>query len=295
MTDGKTIEVFLVDGDPNGLITAEVHSYDLKLTIFPRKELSRLKDREDAHNAGVYFLMGTDEDGENETVYIGESTSVYKRLINHRNDASKNFWANTIIATISNRDINTKYLESLLIQMALDAGRVNVYNGTAPNPPRISESKQSVMNHYIEQINLMLLVLGYIFLKPKPAQSATPSQAIPQSGFAVEFNYGDSIAKGIFQDGEILVLKGSTISSSVTASFGSKGELMRSSFLEKGVITVDPVTNEISFTEDHLFGSPSAAAKFIGGTSLSGWVYWRLEETGQTLAEWRDSQTEESE
>lgn len=37
----------------------------------------------------------------------------------------------------------------------------------------------------------------------------------------------------------------------------------------------------------HVFTSPSAAAKSVGGTKTNGWNFWRVRDTGVRLAELR--------
>lgn len=55
MSYGKTIEMFLVDGDFNGLVTAELSNWNGKAIKVPRTMVKGL-DREDIRGVGVYFL-----------------------------------------------------------------------------------------------------------------------------------------------------------------------------------------------------------------------------------------------
>lgn len=298
MADGKSIEIFLVDGDPNGLMTAHIRTRNLTFTIFPRTELNRLKDREDTHGYGVYFLVGSnDSDMDEQSVYIGESENVYSRLINHTRDEEKDFWTRTVVASTPDDNItkgHIRYLESKLIGSALDAGRAQIINGTAPQPPALSESNQSDMDILFDEIKLMLPVLGFSFLRPKPIRPVESSDE-PGQGFAVEFSYNGAVASGIFQDGEILVLAGSTVSKRTTSSFTSALQRRREQLISSKIIRQENNSDLLVFEQDCLFSSPSGAAQLIGGASLNGWQMWKISETGETLAEWRDSQLDASE
>jgi hypothetical protein len=62
MTKGRTLKVFLVDGTPNGLLTAEIMNWTGHVVTGPRSKLSELIQREELTRAGVYFLVGVGAD-----------------------------------------------------------------------------------------------------------------------------------------------------------------------------------------------------------------------------------------
>jgi hypothetical protein len=305
---GKTIELFLVDGTPTGLITAQIKNWSLKTIIASRSEIVRLNDRADVHRPGVYFLVGADTEdlGEHyESVYIGESENVYKRLVRHvqvargETERAKDFWDKTIIFTSSEDHLtksHIRYVESRLINMAIKAGRSNVMNGTSPPVPVLRESAQSDMEAFLAQIVLLLPVLGYSFLRPAPSRSISSETSISEdrASLEVEFTYGGVEAFGIFEDGEILVLEGSTMRKETTSSFPARDEQIRANLIEQEIIVDSSDPDFYVFTEDYLFGSPSGAGRLLGGSTMNGWNAWRIRETGQTLAEWRDAEVIES-
>ncbi len=50
---------------------------------------------------GLYFLVGPDpNDPSDELVYVGESDNVWKRLVNHNSNSSKEFWTRTVVITV---------------------------------------------------------------------------------------------------------------------------------------------------------------------------------------------------
>jgi len=72
MTFGKTIKLFLIDGEPNGRLTCELSNWTGKAYKIPRIKIKDSTDREDLKNPGVYFLFGKNEEGKDQ-VYVGEA------------------------------------------------------------------------------------------------------------------------------------------------------------------------------------------------------------------------------
>ena len=79
MVYGKTIELFLVNGTADSIITAELSNWNGKAIKIPRIEVKNCQ-REDIQQAGVYFLF-CKEDDDSDSVYIGESENVKDRLL----------------------------------------------------------------------------------------------------------------------------------------------------------------------------------------------------------------------
>ena len=81
---GKSIELFLVNGTAESLITAELSNWNGKAIKIPRNEIQSC-NRQDITGAGVYFLFCQEDDGTN-LVYIGEAENVIERLRQHLRD-----------------------------------------------------------------------------------------------------------------------------------------------------------------------------------------------------------------
>ena len=73
MAFGKSIELFLVNGTADSIITAELSNWNGKAIKIPRIEVASCT-REDITQAGVYFLFCKEED-DSDSVYIGEGSS----------------------------------------------------------------------------------------------------------------------------------------------------------------------------------------------------------------------------
>lgn len=57
---GRSIRIYLVDGDASGLLTAEVMNWSGKFVVSPRTMLKELAIREEVSRTGVYILAGPD-------------------------------------------------------------------------------------------------------------------------------------------------------------------------------------------------------------------------------------------
>ena len=56
--DGKTIKVFLADGNPKGVLTAEIFNWTGKVLVAPRSQLEKLVKRVELDRTGIYVLVG---------------------------------------------------------------------------------------------------------------------------------------------------------------------------------------------------------------------------------------------
>ena len=93
---GKTTCIFLADGEPTGILLAEISNWTGKVLLSPRSQLDPLSKREEIRRTGVYLLVGPDPDDPSRALaYIGEGDNVLKRLLHHNKDEAKDFWERT--------------------------------------------------------------------------------------------------------------------------------------------------------------------------------------------------------
>ena len=78
MAYGKSIELFLVNGTADSIVTAELSNWNGKAIKLPRNEVVSCV-REDIESPGVYFLFCKDDD-DGDAVYIGEAENVLSRI-----------------------------------------------------------------------------------------------------------------------------------------------------------------------------------------------------------------------
>jgi hypothetical protein len=149
---GRQIRIYLVDGTPGGLLTAEIMNWTGHVVAAPRSDLRTLLRRQEASRTGIYILLGDDPETLGGTLaYIGEGDDVSQRLAQHarsEGQGGKDFWDRAVVLT--NKDANltkahARYLESRFITLARQAGRSRITNGTSPLPLPLPEADVSDM------------------------------------------------------------------------------------------------------------------------------------------------------
>ena len=105
MNVGKTIQIFLPDGNPRSIKIAEITSRTVQAILIPRSKLDFIFSRDELSNVGVYFLVGNPEEEAKPQLYVGEVEDTKKRIKQHHN--SKDFW-NYAIVIISKTQYFTK-------------------------------------------------------------------------------------------------------------------------------------------------------------------------------------------
>ena len=98
---GKTIQIFLPDGNPRGIKIAEVTNRTVQTILIPRNLLHDAKTRDEVNNVGLYFLFGEDEEKAKPEVYIGEAEDGFDRLKQH--NKQKDFWQVAILVVTNNK------------------------------------------------------------------------------------------------------------------------------------------------------------------------------------------------
>ncbi len=274
---GKTIKIFLIDGNPSGRMTCELSNWTGKAYKVPRIYIKDCNDRADLQNTGIYLLLGKSEEGE-DLVYIGEAECIIKRLLQHL--AQKDFWNEAIIFISKDENLNKahiKYLENRLHDITIKAQRYKLYNATIPTLASIAESDRAEMEEYIEHVKLLVNTLGHKLFEEK--RELKKNTEFVQKGFYINSARGAD-AQGQPSSEGFVVFKGSKIANSVVPSFPVAMHKLRSLLLEKQV--VQQVGDELKFLDDFIFNSPSTAAAIVMGRSANGLMEWRQTD-GRTL------------
>ena len=267
MAYGKAIELFLVNGAAESLITAELSNWNGKAIKIPRTEVSAC-DREDIKGVGIYFLMCQEDDG-TDSVYIGEAENVQDRLTQHLRDyqsgKEKYYW-NTAIIFVG-RDLNKaliRYLENRFVEIAKDCGRYTVLTKNTYKNTVLKEAQIASMEEFIDNVKILINTLGYKVLMPVPkANDETIYLYCKGSGAS---------AKGFVSAGGFTVLEGSSISDHTVPSLETKG---KSYYNLRNALIKDGTISDRVFTRDYEFKAPSAASAVILGHTSNGNVDWK--------------------
>lgn len=293
---GKTVRLFLVDGSPGGLVTAEIMNWTGHVLAGPRSDLPALMRREEAHRTGVYLLIGDAPDSLGGVqVYIGEGDEISSRLTIHARE--KDFWERAILLTSKDANLtkaHARYLESRFLQIARDAERAELTNSTAPPPIALPEADISDMEYFITQALIALPVLGVNVLRsPVAALTRSPlPNLIPASDTHPRFTFVQQrenlTAQATEVDGEFIVLAGSEARQTQT---GKTSYVALRHRLERDG-TIDTTTKPAIFVKDHVFASPSAAASVIAGRAANGRVAWTEDLSGLAYGVWQNQNLE---
>jgi hypothetical protein len=296
----KTVRLFLADGSPTGIRTAEIMNWTGHVVVAPRSKLPEALKRPEASRTGVYFLTGDDPNQPSkQRVYIGEGDNVIDRIKNHAKDVSKDFWTHVCIVTSKDANLtkaHVRYLESRLVELAKRADRAVIANGNEPGAKQLPESDIADMEFFLLQMQVVLPVVGLDFIRPKP--SANPiglfssDDPVPQPSqiHLILSNKKHGIeATAVENDGEVTVLCGSRAIAKTEFASNQYASL-RQGLIDSGILVLSADKNGLIFTADTTFKSPSAAAAVILNRNSNGRVEWRIKQNGQTLKEWQDSQ-----
>jgi hypothetical protein len=307
---GRTLKLFLVDGVPNGLLTAEIMNWIGHVITAPRSRLGELILRPESRRTGVYFLIGPDSgSGIGTQVYIGETDDVAQRLTVHNRPeekGGKDFWEKACVVTSKDANLtkgHIKYLESRLIKIAQQASRCDLLNGTDPGYDNLPEADRSDMEFFLDQIRTLLPVLGFDFLReiPKAALIQTePSLSIDSTQqiattttqlspiFSGDVRKHEITARGQEINGEFVVFEGSKTRANWEGVEGTYTALFKE-LVRNGVLVTTADAHHRQFTRDYAFSSPSAAAAIVTGRSANGRTHWIVEGSGETYAAWQEA------
>ncbi|MCK7638063.1 GIY-YIG nuclease family protein [Corynebacterium sp. P7202] len=306
MSVGKSVRLFLADGTPGGLLTAEIMNWTGHVVAAPRSDLAALLKRPEASRTGIYILLGDDPESlGRQLAYIGEGDNVSRRLYQHarpENQNGKDFWDRAIVLT--SKDVNltkahARYLESRFITLAQNAGRARLTNGTTPPPITLPEADVSDMEYFIEQAKIVLPVLGVNIFRSSvtaiPAPQDEPATTQPDSPlFEMKLKKFGIVATAREVDGEFTVIEGSAARLKWTGDKGHSYTTLRAKLEQDGTLVPTPDGSVMRFTRSHVFASPSAAAAIVAGRSANGRITWLVKGTGTTYGQWQDRGIEEA-
>ncbi len=272
---GKTIQIFLPDGNPRGVKIADITSRTVQIIMIPRSALDEVAKRDEIQNVGIYFLIGTTEDSVKPILYVGEAENCLTRLKQH--NKSKEFW-NTAIVAISKTQFFTKshikYLEWYCHESAQKADRYTLENNQIPSKSYIPEPVEVDLMDNFDTIKILVSTLGYPLFDSisKPRQK---KDILICKGKGAE-------ATGEYTDDGFVVFAGSTARKEVTKGAQAWVTTMRAKLTAQGIL--QEKQDRYVFTSNFIFTSPSGAAGIVLGRNANGWISWKYQ-NGKTLDE----------
>lgn len=300
MARGKSINLFLMDGDANGRIKCTLANWTGIAYKIPRTELDKCKERDDLKRSGVYFLFGTSDQTGDPVVYIGQAGArkngegILNRLQEHKRNPDKDYWTEAVVFTTSNNSFGPteiSYLENRFCNLAIAAKRYEVKNSNDPTSGNITEEKESELEEFVDYAKIIMGTLGHrVFIPLTKTESADVPKGNEDAGIGEDTlfyltraikQYNITIHAQARQTSEgFVVLAGSIVSpeDDNTIQPGVKEKRKNAKVDENHILQ-----------EDVLFSSPSSAAMFVIGKSANGWTSWKTKD-GKTLHDLEDKE-----
>ncbi|MDB2368990.1 GIY-YIG nuclease family protein [Octadecabacter sp.] len=294
MSLSRSLELFFIDGRPDGMLTAQVFNWTGHVLRIPRTQLKDGLARKEARFTGVYVLLG--EQTSNLMAYVGEAEDMAARLRQHA--ASKDWWDTAILITTSADNLHkahVRYLESRLIEIAKDVAATALENSNQPGGSSLSEADTANMESFLETLLMVLPAIRVDNFLSKKRPHLTPIENTPQKTgrredifFECKLLREDIHAKAVFRNGEMIVLTGSSTSTDWRGSDHKTYLRLRTELFQSGVL------QNGKFTADFAFSSPTAAAAVVLGRRANGRTEWKIIGSGQTYADWETAQLDEA-
>ena len=293
---GRSLELYFIDGRPDGMLTAEVFNWTGHVLVTPRTRLKEALARTQSSFTGVYLLLG-ERDGK-PLAYIGEGEDIAARMKSH--EANKDWWTTAVLVTSAANNLHkahAKFLESRLVEEARKVGVMPLDNGNTPPRPGLSESARANMEAFLDYLFMVLPAVridmfvqkvrptGPVAVEATPRATTTQVQTASEAtAFHLENRKHGLRADALLIDGEFVVQAGSMAQGKEDfgLGIGSYGELIRE------LVATNVLVREgehYRFSSSYAFRSPSAAGAVVLGYNVNGTTVWRTS-TGQTYKDW---------
>lgn len=302
---GRSVRLFLDNGAVTGLVTAEIMNWTGILLTGPRSLLPLALRRYPLTCTGVYLLRGDAPQSSLPLVYVGETDDLAQRMTRHESTRDMDFWSDFML--IFSKDpyltkAHVTWLEAELIALLREARLCKLRNGNDGQRAKLPAPDQADMTTFLDEVRLLLPVLGFDLMRvpllpaapdPAPGQHTDPApdgRSVPGEERPLQFCL-HSHALGVQASatqiaGEFVLMAGSIGCHQMRNSLTPKLRLLRAQAKESGLITPEP-PNHFRLIGNMAFSSPTAASRFLYGTSRNGATDWRLTGSEMTYGQWR--------
>jgi hypothetical protein len=289
MPRGKSVKIFMMDGEPSGRWVCNLAGRTTKAYLIPRKYYKKCSDIDELKKPSVYLLVGEDDATGQKVIYVGETEDAFDRLGKHVDN--KDYW-NTAIAFVSQDEhfnkAHVKYLESRLYDIAVEVERYKVMNTAKPKAPSLAADEQAEMEDFIDNVKILTYVLGYRAFEPLVQILPEIETSDDEDFFYIQ---GKNFHAKMYRSSEgYVVCKGSVINE-LKKSIPAWAEKKREEMKKEGSLVENKVMRDIVFT------SPSGASDFVSAYSTSGKQKWKTisgKSLGKVLEEEDDGKIDNS-
>lgn len=291
MSYGKSITVYLMDGDSSQRYQVTLDNWNIKAYKIPVGLVAASNSLDSIHTAGVYFLFGYVEG--QKSVYVGEAEDVYRRLTQHIPEKDGYIWDNAVVFIASEIGVldkaRVKYLENRFYNIIKDANSYRLLNRNEPTKSTITKYSEDAMEVVIDNIKLIIPVLGYTPFENLISESEfsseneeifyiknTKLQAKCRFNLDIYMFNSDNPQSGLMP---FTLLKGSQISN-VKSSLRKSLKQLRQECIDSNAIKDGILQKDL-----RCFDSASYVAGFVLGRSSNGSIELRTND-GQTFKDW---------
>ena len=290
---GKSINLFLMDGDPSGRIKCTLANWSGVAYKIPRTALDLCKDRDDLKQSGIYFLFGSSEQSGKNVAYVGQAGArkngegLLYRLQEHKRNPDKDYWTEAVVFTTSNNSFGPteiSYLENRFCCLALASNRYEVKNGIDPTHGNTTEEKESELEEFVDYARIVMGALGHKVFEP----FSTPSVALKDEAQTSTPELLLYLKRKSHKSGKKIEATCKQTSEGFVVLAGSQIERIDSQSIPVGIKKARKtarISNEGLLQEDILFQSPSYAVAFIIGGHANGLTEWKTVD-GVTLKDY---------
>jgi len=270
---GKTIQIFLPDGNPRGVKIAEFTSRTVQVLFVPRAQLEFACQRKELESVGLYFLIGESESGDRSTLYIGEAEECGSRLKQQNKAKEWSIALACISKTAAFTKAHVKYLEWFCHEEAKIADRYTL-SQTVPTKSHVSEPVIADLMDHFETIKTLVSTLGFpIFDKIQK----------PKTKDLLNCKGKKAKATGEYTEDGLIVFAGALSNRADAPTTPGYIVTKRQQLLAEGVLEVLN-DDTLRFAKDYIFPSPSQAAAVVLARNANGWTEWKYSD-GRTLDE----------
>lgn len=320
----RLVQLILLDGDAKGIIQARLDNWTGVVYKIPFSFLKNKENRKELSYPGIYIAFGK-RNNVKTILSIGqvhEGRSLLYSVADSWSNSLNSTELSEVLLFTTKEDYfgsaDLSYIEKRFKQLAF----VNKEFPEQDLSPRISEAKEIELDHFVENSETMISVLGYEFfelssendvaqtsnisehfnvpedeqtqlISTKPKRNISPAK-LPDGinkGIFLFFNRniretGETVhAKAIWGKEGITVLEGSDILFMQEERGGLLDYMrnLRNSLLAKGDLTYKE-GNVYTLGSNQTFKSPSSAGQFVLGGAVNGRAMWKTE-TGVTFEE----------
>lgn len=161
--------MFIPDGTPNSFKIIDKMNWTGVGLEVSRDVWYKHRGREEFNQAGVYILIGFNEESDLPMIYVGQGDGVKNRIESHIK--TKDFWDRVLVFISSNGGLNRAHitwLEWALIKRAEQMGRCKLDNSNVPVEPILTEFEKADTKEFFNEIlSILPLVEVKVFDEAK--------------------------------------------------------------------------------------------------------------------------------